>query len=71
MTSKTTKTAKRPADLMDIHMALLASKPVTEEAKALTAFADEVVRACAASASEMRRRVFSAVEALKASQGAG
>lgn len=59
------KTTKKPIGLMDLHVRLFATSPVTEEAKVLRWFADAVVRACAEPASEMRRRVFEAVEVLK------
>ncbi len=61
--STKTKPAKRPDGLMDLHLRLMdeGSVPLPD----LESFADAVVRACAASAPEMRRRVFEAVEALR------
>ena len=59
-----TKAAKRPGGLMDLHLTLCEDDGAPDEG-ALRIFADAVVRACAAPASEMRRRIFDAVEALR------
>lgn len=64
MTSEKSKPAKRPSGLMDLHLRLT-DGPEDPCPAALATFADAVVRACDAPASDMRRRVFAAVEALR------
>jgi hypothetical protein len=59
------KPVKRPAGLMDLHLRLVDPSGKGIDAQALWEFADAVVRACAAPAPEMRRRIFLAVEALR------
>ena len=62
--SEKTKPVKRPSGLMDLHLRLTTEgNPPSVEA--MITFADAIVRSCDAPASEMRRRVFAAVEALR------
>ncbi len=65
MTNEKSKPAKRPANLMDLHIRITGTDEERIAREALDAFADAVVRACDAPASDMRRRIFAAVEALR------
>ena len=65
--SEKTKPVKRPTGLMDLHLRLIEDTDGASDVPRhrLVDFADAIVRACDAPASEMRRRVFDAVETLR------